>query len=487
MSDFSVLLLMGGVFAYAAVRVFTLSMTCDEGWSAQDMPYPSLFAFLTPQYVAALNTHLLNTFLINSSVTIFGQHDWAVRLPALLGTGMYLATAGALSLRFTSSWRSPALFVLLACNPYIADFYSLARGYSLGLGFFLLGVRGLLVSLEDTSSRTGGWWSLAAFALAALSNLSFLYPYLAAIAVLIIYEIVSARHLRKEISSQYWLRLVPCVLTLGLLAVLYGEPMILAMRNGEHWWGSLDGLIDGSVASLLRVTLYKINTSEQVLMTVARGLFGMMALIAVCMIYYFWRGKHGHKIIFQAVWIILAFFFIISLGVLLEHRLIGTPFLIERGTFFFYVLFVLGLGFFTEYAHGESFFQKTTQIVFGCVCVCTVINFVVAANFTYTATWGNDACARDFMERIHAENYPRNFTREPLVLSVEYQSGHATQYYANFLSMDYLTNIVSFKERNKANYAIFSAFRLPEIDDSASSRIVMECPVNGLVLVQYSH
>ncbi len=90
------------------------------------------------------NNHLLNTLLVKLSIAIFGETEWAIRLPAVLfGTAtipcMYWVS------RFALSRRASLAAALLLAVSYHHIFYSQnARGYSFYLFFSLLS-SGLLI------------------------------------------------------------------------------------------------------------------------------------------------------------------------------------------------------------------------------------------------------------------------------------------------------------------------------------------------------
>jgi hypothetical protein len=75
---------------------------------------------------------------------------------------------------------------VLILNPLTLDFSSLARGYSLGLGFLFLGVLGLLRQLRANSAKFSHW-KLAlcgvSLGLSISSVLTFVFPVAASVCV----------------------------------------------------------------------------------------------------------------------------------------------------------------------------------------------------------------------------------------------------------------------------------------------------------------
>jgi len=50
-------------------------------------------------------------------------------------------------------WASVLCLSILLLNPLVLDFFSAARGYSLGMGFLFLGVWALLLQLREDKTQ----------------------------------------------------------------------------------------------------------------------------------------------------------------------------------------------------------------------------------------------------------------------------------------------------------------------------------------------
>ena len=111
--------------------------------------------------------HLLNTLLVKFTVSLFGETEWAVRLPAVL---FGVATVPALywvARLALSRWASLATALLLAVSYHHIFFSQNARGYSAYLFFSVLSTGFFVRALDDDRSRT---WSL--FVASAVLNLA---------------------------------------------------------------------------------------------------------------------------------------------------------------------------------------------------------------------------------------------------------------------------------------------------------------------------
>ena len=82
------------------------------------------------------NHHLLHTYLCLVSTTLLGASEFSLRIPSLCGGALYLVMC--LKLCRLLYGRGPLCLLgvaILCLNPFLMDFLSLARGYSLALGF----------------------------------------------------------------------------------------------------------------------------------------------------------------------------------------------------------------------------------------------------------------------------------------------------------------------------------------------------------------
>lgn len=158
--------ILGAAFLYYVWRAATLSITTDEAFTAN--------SFVTPPWLQILTTydanhHLLHSYLCKLVTSLLGVSAFTLRLPALLGSALYLWSAWRLTRALCgNSPVMPALCALLAFHPGLIDYLSLARGYSLGLGL-------LLYALAESNEERWSRVSLG-LGLAVAANAVFVLP-----------------------------------------------------------------------------------------------------------------------------------------------------------------------------------------------------------------------------------------------------------------------------------------------------------------------
>ncbi len=127
------------LFALTVYRAANLSMTHDESGTYLFFIQENVMDYFHEKKLwKSANNHLLNTVGMQASVHAFGQSDLTVRLPNVLSGLLYLVSIlGLIRISF-KRWEIQLLaFALLALNPFVNDFFSLARGYGMSVGFQL--------------------------------------------------------------------------------------------------------------------------------------------------------------------------------------------------------------------------------------------------------------------------------------------------------------------------------------------------------------
>jgi hypothetical protein len=90
------------------------------------------------QWEPASNNHVLSSALIRLSTMVFGLSHVSLRLPALFGALMYICAAYWLVGALIPQTRIQIpLFLCLVYNPFVFDYFTVGRGYSLALAGLL--------------------------------------------------------------------------------------------------------------------------------------------------------------------------------------------------------------------------------------------------------------------------------------------------------------------------------------------------------------
>lgn len=112
------------LFAFAVIKAASADMTWDEAWTYLFYGR-SWRGFLALDYA---NDHPLNSLLVWGSTRLFGNSELIIRLPNLAAFALYLTATARMLAAVRVKVLAGALCLL---NPYLFDYFALARGYGL--------------------------------------------------------------------------------------------------------------------------------------------------------------------------------------------------------------------------------------------------------------------------------------------------------------------------------------------------------------------
>jgi hypothetical protein len=175
------LFLFGALLATNLYRAATQSITHDEALTWQLYlagPASAIFHEYSP------NHHFLATLLFRISTTLFGQSEFALRLPTVLAGAWFFWTVFRLcGLLFGDGWLFLLGCAALTLNPILLDFLVAARGYGLAMAGLFWALFQMLSWFNERSSGASEdqlhrrlWKAALGCAIAVAANNIFLMP-----------------------------------------------------------------------------------------------------------------------------------------------------------------------------------------------------------------------------------------------------------------------------------------------------------------------
>jgi hypothetical protein len=402
------------VFVYITVRASLLGITYDEAWTIISfVPLNILNIFLFNPCDA--NNQILNTLLIKG-LFVFGNHSiLTARLPNVLAFVVYAFFTYRIAKGFLNHYLGITLFIILLCNPFVLDFFSLARGYGLAMAL-QMGSLFYLLEFCKSNKLTNYSFSLLFAALAVLSNFTFLYFFLAIFGVGNIISLIM-----NKWKMDYLKVLVTGVLFTLLLALLIYIPMTKLIINERLYYGGNIGFYQDTLLSLFSFSLYHpydLHLGRIVL----NGFLLACGIIAVFTV--FNRGKRSLELLTGKTAVILLLTGIIILATLLNHYISGTFYLTDRTALMFFPLMMCVIIFLADYVNHTALLIPV-RIIVTVICVLSLLNFGINANFTKTILWPFDAHTESILSRINSIGKSENTIKTidfswPLESSVHY-------------------------------------------------------------------
>ncbi len=379
------LLLGGAVLAYGAARLALLSMTHDESSTIINY-FGQSFGQVLLNEPASANNHVLNT-LLAKLFALGGLHKALVRLPNLLAGGLYLFFAYRLISRMSKGWAAQLLgFSLLVLNAYLLEFFSLARGYGLSLGFMMGSLYFLYRFAEEQGLRSLGW-SLALAALACYSNLTLLNYYLA----LIVAANLVLLAMPGGPGWRFWLRANDLVvLSAIILGALLYFPISTNLAGGQLYFGGKNGFFADTAQSLSNHYAYA-KTYWGVAMA---GVFfyGSISLVALSLV------KSSYQAIRQRALPGGALFAVILLLMvgsnIAQHHWLGTRYLMDRTALLYFP--VVGLVIFCLFDGWPSWSKLPLALALSA-------HFLACVQLSYVREWWYDRYTEQAMRYVHEQ------------------------------------------------------------------------------------
>ncbi len=394
-----------GLLIYTSYRATHLSITCDEASTYFSHVPNSIFkCFFSNFCWMDANNHLFNTFLMQGSIGMFGVSEFTLRLPNLLGHFIYLIFSISIVIRYSKDfWIALVGFCFLNLNPFLIEFFSLARGYGLGVGMMMMSIYFLLRWIENGIFRMGIYCYVGSI-LAVLSNFVFLnyWASLSGVFVFFILEKYFLRNNKSKMKFDFSNFTIPIVSAIVLFFLLK-TPIEHLSSKGEFVYG-VDSLSQ-SFVDLVKLSVM----SQGYIHPYTTNVFVLFSLVllsfsTVCGVFCFFKknGTTFSKVHFCVVGLMI----LILMSTVVQHFLLDVKYLQGRKAVM--LLPVFGLA---AYVGFEFFFQKINH---KSVIVIALLLIVFSCNHFYrtfdlkeTVEWKYDAYTKEMVNYLD-EILPQN-------------------------------------------------------------------------------
>lgn len=418
-----ILLLAVALVVLAVCRAVLIPFTHDEALSLAMFSTKSIGGILSYEGAGGMpNNHILNTLWLKFAAATFGESTLSLRLGNILGLLFYLYAA----MRFALVLRSPLLrisaFVLLCANPFVFDFFSLARGYGMANGLLLFSVWSLYQWWMHPSQKKA-YSVLLSAALMVLANFSAFHVYVALACILIVAGIY-----RSETKSGHAIlrAFLPVVLvSLALAGMLYLP--FKAIMHEQGAFGGETGFWNDCAIWLMSFTTYGKPYALAVMQVLPWIIILLLVVVSYVTITLLLKRERNFLVLIFACVVLPVF------TMQLQHVLLGTEFPVARTVQYMYPLFILSVVF---YMNHFIRLQRAAAVSSGVFALLLAAHFVNAMQCTYVSQWDYDAANRrvlnDLGEMQKAEQ------QKPLRLGITWIFEPGLNYERNYRNMDWL-------------------------------------------------
>jgi len=350
------------LLAFSSYRAWNIPMTVDEGttWLVYAQ-FPLIDVFLNRP--VNTNNHFLNTFLIKFTTSLFGGGIVAIRLSSLLGHLIYIVFSFKLiQLISNRTIIVVTAIALLHFNPYLIDFFGLARGYSLSWGMMMASMYYLYQYILHEKEKHISW----SFVFAGLSvysiliQLNYFLGLIVAFNFVFLYQYLRSEKKENWISFFFKKNKIPFIASMVLFALL-AYP-ISFLRNENQFYGNRAGFMHDTIMTLVNQSLFSkqyFGTDfPQVLVGIAIAIYVLVLFISIQKL----RKKFFTKRDIGA----LAFCILFTIpcwSTIAQFHLLGTPYLADRTGLMLVPLFTMIPIFFFTYFKEKKWLQVLVCII----------------------------------------------------------------------------------------------------------------------------
>ncbi len=464
-------------FAYTVVRAYFLSFTWDESWSY--LEYVRKENFIPTGFnLMAANNHLLNTWLMKLCYPIFGINEMVLRLPNLLAHLLFVIYSAKLVRKLSSPIFIVCAFILLNFNPFMLDFFSLARGYGLSMGLMMASLYFSYLFVEGRNNYFKGFLSVLFAAIATLANVSLLNYFIIITGFSIF---INSFGIRNKHSQNILSLIKENILILSPASILiFLIPIVLKEKNsGAFFFGGTNGFWKDAILSLITETVYERPLLMKLIVPIGIGVILILLVSLWILIIEIKENKQAWKSSFSFFTLFLLLFCFSANYIQFEWFKIPYP--MERTALFYFPIFILLLAFVFNQFH-RSHTKTTTGFIIG-ITTLFVFNFIVNANKNYVISWKSEADVNNMI--LYLMNNKKDVPAEKNCLNIGIHLTHESD--INYYRNKYRLTWLNLADRNESMHPANDYFYLEKKNLSmlpkVKYRIVNEFPLTNTLLV----
>lgn len=393
---FSKIAIVVTAICWVLYRIFILEITNDEAWSFH-MAYKVLYRAMP----GTANNHWLNTIFIFFETHIFGVAVWKIRIHSLLAFIIYVSFVIKICNKFPNQLIGLFTIILLLLNTYVLDFFSLARGYALGMAFGMWSIYYILHKTQTTHYRLKTYTLLCLAAFSVYTHVYFLLAFA-------LYELIFIFKIKIFKRSEFIAYCKPLWLPIGFLAFAVINLWFIK-KTGDLTEGQDNGFIQDTISVFIQRSFEPIISSE--VTWIISLLIITIILLTTFLPKYLFKSTHCKELskILLLAFLIHQIFFI----------LFNIPFPFGRTALYFMLPATLLVGMFFAELKMPSYVQALSSGLLGLIAVGHIGFLTLTKNINTTNEWWNNQGVGVTLDKIKTtEN--RNLSQLKILYFLEH-------------------------------------------------------------------
>jgi hypothetical protein len=429
------------LFIYTALRAYILSFTFDESSTYLIYVRRGFVNFKTC-VDGDTNNHLLNTWLMELSIKVFGTSEFTLRLPNIFAHLIYLIYSAKLVRNLSSKGLIIGAFLILNLNPFLLDFFSLARGYGLSIGFMMASTYFAYKFIESNNDYFSACISLIFGSLSVLSYfilINYLVILSAMLFLISLYKIVNDNIPKRKRMAFVLLR-NSFVIFMPLTSLFYILPIMIKLKNaGSMAFGGVDGFWKDTVHSLVLDILWMFPNID--LTSSIIEIF--IALIIISSFLYLINNLIINKSIKKNLFFISVFSLLILCFAanLVQKRFMHILYPMGRYALYYFPLFSILLIYLFEQLYTK--FGGSIKAAFLGITFFFITNFLLAFNLNYVHDWQSESDIKNMINFLikHRKEIPPK--KNNLMIGISSQFPTDIDFYRGLYHIDWLNAVTS--------------------------------------------
>ena len=276
-----------GVFAFIIAKAVTVQVTTDEAYTLTILTKETVWNLVSYES-SYTNNHILNSLLCKLSFGIFGMNQVAGRLPNILSFILYFWFVWQFSRRFFKDDFVGLMFVaVMLGNPYMIEFFALARGYGLSIALMMTSIY-FAANYVLANHRRSLSISLMCAMLSVYAQFALLHFFLGLNFLIFIFEV--QKYLKTKNRPDILRGVGMQIIATILLGILVYAPFKAILKDNQISYYGSKNIWDDSIVSLISRSLYGQGYFSDQTVVVFKNL--MVALFIFLFLYCFNKFKN---------------------------------------------------------------------------------------------------------------------------------------------------------------------------------------------------
>jgi hypothetical protein len=472
----SIIIIIGFVFLSLSIyKAAHTAFTHDESFTYLSYVKKSFIGIVTMEEPVSANNHILNSFGMKVIDKLMAPTPFNLRLPNIFAHLLFLVFSALIINTYKSNYFKVIAFILLNANIYLIDFFSLARGYGLSLGFLMAHWYFLYRTVDNIQNKNNFNIMLFALLLAMLSSFSVIYYTISLFLVYLYYETKNAIN-KKSLFLSVLIRNWKSVLLFSfiIIAFLFG-PMLKLIQFKQLYFGGTHDFFHDTIYSLVYYSSISAGLIDSQIKIIFLIVLVLMAIVMGMQLIKLFRKRTTIESSFFVAILLIIMFIQIAF-----FYLFNTKYLIQRTALFLIPIFVFALlGFVNELSN---------TIIYSLAGLMAVFLLYFTLRYTpsdLSLNWQYDSDNEKLISELKTF-YKKSDTQDKLSLGVDWIFQPSLNFYrATTDANTWLDTIVKEGyDHKKYEYYFVESASLNKFVDTAQFRVLKTFPKSNNLLIK---